>query len=312
MPKDPIASNRHFSLDGVTDFLRHQYRSVEQSNLAVQFRANLASLYNDLANPSLFDSARYFCLFIGHGRSGSTLVGALLSAHKNVVLSNELNVLRHIRRGMSRKHLYNHIRSTSRSQARHGSSGGGGYSYAVPNQWQGKHERIDVIGDRKAGAVAIQLFREPELLGKLQETVRIPVKFVCVVRNPYDSITTTFRKTVRIPGEAPESHLRRQIESYFHRWAAVKAVFTELGDEHITFVHHEAMLEDTQSQLSDLCGFFAVEPDPSYLEDCASIVKRNPRVTRTTFDWHAELIDEVREKMVDLPWLQRYDFDSQP
>jgi hypothetical protein len=40
-----------------------------------------------------FGKMRTFRCFVGHGRSGGTLIGALLNAHPNVVMSNELNGL---------------------------------------------------------------------------------------------------------------------------------------------------------------------------------------------------------------------------
>src|SRR5687768_14904123 len=106
-----------------------------------------------------FGELRTFCCFIGHGRSGGTLVGALLNAHPNVVMSNELNALRRLRLGMSALDLFRLIYLVSKRQAQRGSMGGGGYSYEVPNQWQGKHKELTVIGDRKAGATAYEIVR---------------------------------------------------------------------------------------------------------------------------------------------------------
>ena len=312
LTRTPSCQSTSSLLDSVIDYFRLRYRSIEGSLGAVQVRAGLASLYNGIANPALFDSVECFCLFIGHGRSGSTLVGALLNAHKNVVLANELNALHYVRAGMSRKALFNYIRMTAKNQARHGSTGGGGYTYSVAEQWQGKHERIKVIGDRKAGATAIQLFREPELLGALTKSVRIPIKFVCVVRNPFDAITTTIKKTHRRPDEAVERHLQRQIQAYFQRWSAVEAVLTELGHEHVALVRHEAFVGDTQRQLSILCRFLGLKPDEDYLAACASIVEGEPRVTRRTVHWPPELIEEVHVGIASTPWLGGYSFESAP
>jgi len=295
--------------DSKPGVIRRLVRSAEQSDIAVDTRAAISTLYNKYANPGLYDDVRFFCLFIGHGRSGSTLVGALLNAHRSIVLANELNTLRCIRRRMPRERLFNHIRSTSISQARHGSAGGGGYRYAVPGQWQGKHDRISVIGDRKAGTTAIQLFREPELLKQLQTSVKVPLKFICVVRNPFDSITTTFKKTFRRPNEPAESHLSRQIDAYFDRWAAVTHVHEQLGDDHVAFVRHEDMVMDTASQLAALCRFLEIEADSEYLTACASIVKRKPSITRDTVEWAPDLVAAVRAGQAGIPWLDDYDFD---
>ncbi|MFX0095289.1 MAG: hypothetical protein ACFFBD_26380, partial [Candidatus Hodarchaeota archaeon] len=41
-----------------------------------------------------FKDLRTFILFIGSSRSGSSLVGALLDAHPNVIIAQERNVLK--------------------------------------------------------------------------------------------------------------------------------------------------------------------------------------------------------------------------
>ena len=292
---------------GKPGWLRRRVREVQQSDIAVDVGARLRTLYNRSAHPDLFDNLSCFCLFIGHGRSGSTLVGALLNAHRNVVLANELNAVRCVERGMRREHLLNHIYATARNQARHGSAGGGGYSYAVPGQWQDRHEAIRVIGDRKAGTTAIQLFRDPTLLARVQATVELPLRFVCVVRNPFDSITTTFRKTVRRPNEPAPSHLRRQIDAYFDRWSAVVEVHRALGDEHVIAVRHEDMVSDTRAQLARLCEFFGLTAHDDYLDACAGIVQRKPNVTRRDDAWEPELVSLVRERQASIPWLAAYD-----
>lgn len=270
--------------------------------------ARLSPLYTRLRHRDLFAHVNRFCLFIGHGRSGSTLVGALLNAHPNVVMSNELDLLDYVKLKLTQEQLLNLIYYMSRRAARRGSLGGGGYTYAVPNQWQGRHKEIRVIGDRRAGSTAIQLFQNPGLLTRLQEQVQLPLSFVCVVRNPFDTITTTFKKTTRLENEKPSEHLRRQIEYYFERWAPVPLVIEKLGSNNLEFVFHEALIEDPEAVLSRLCSFLEIDADEGYLSDCASIIRRDPHVTRTSIDWPEELIELVRKKMVDVPWLQTYEY----
>jgi hypothetical protein len=248
------------------------------------------------------------CLFIGHGRSGSTLVGALLNAHPNIVMSNELDVLRHIQRDLSEEQLLNLIYYEAKRHTRRGSPGGGGYTYAVPNQWQGKHRDIMVIGDRKAGSTSIQLFRQPDLLTRLVDTIRLPIRFICVVRNPFDTIATTLRKTPRLEGETEGEHLHRQVERYFERWAAICQLVASVGSDSVAFVPHEALIDDPAGVLVSLCNFLAVPAPPEYLSDCAAIVRRDPHVTRSSIDWTGELVNLVKSRAKEIPWLKHYEY----
>ena len=270
--------------------------------------AKLSPLYTRLSNPNLFDQLERFCLFIGHGRSGSSLMGGLLNAHPNIVMSNELNVLQYMKENISRNELFNLIYYIARRQAKSGSQGGGGYSYAVPNQWQGRHREILVLGDRKAGATAIQISRNTKLFSELKEWIGLPINFVHIVRNPFDTLATTVRKTIRNPGESEESHLRRQIERYFQRASAVKTVMELNGEDNVHIVYHEDLMVNSSAVLIELCRFLGVETSEQYVRDCTSILRKKPNVTRDQIEWTPALIDSVSAKIDELPWLKRYSY----
>lgn len=247
-----------------------------------------------------------FCCFIGHGRTGSTLVGALLNAHPNIVMSNEVNAMRRLAGGLRADQLFRVIFLVSKRQARRGSMGGGGYSYQVPNQWQGKHRELTVIGDRKAGATAFEIVRNPELLGILEREITLEKKFIHVIRNPFDTITTTFRKTRPKRGEDSRAHLRREIRNYFARCSAVRTIETRFGPDSICHVHHEQLVASPAAQLREICGFLGVECTENYLRDCASIVRASPNQSRRDLEWSDEFRQMVIEGSRDWPWLESY------
>ncbi|KAL9978240.1 hypothetical protein ACROYT_G015735 [Oculina patagonica] len=68
------------------------------------------------------------------------------------------------------------------------------YSYNVPGAWQGTFNgKLKVIGDKKGGGTTMELTEKPEkfsILKELNETVGIPLKFLHVIRNPFDVIST--------------------------------------------------------------------------------------------------------------------------
>jgi hypothetical protein len=254
----------------------------------------------------ILSRASVFCCFVGHGRSGGTLVGALLNAHPNVVMSNELNALRRLRMGMTASQLFRLIYLVSRRQALRGSRGGGGYSYAVPNQWQGRHRELVVIGDRKAGATAYEILRHPETLDIVDRNVALEKKFVHVVRNPFDTITTTFQKTSPAIGQGAEEHLDREIRNYYARCVAISSIEERFGKSSIHYVHHERLIADTRDQLRALCEFLQIEPYPDYLDDCASILLASPHESRRTIAWPERQAAVIRRENKRFAWLADY------
>lgn len=257
-----------------------------------------------------FGKLKTFCCFVGHGRSGGTLVGALLNAHPNIVMSNELNALRRLGTGLTAQQLYRVIYLVSERQVQRGSQGGGGYSYAVPGQWQGRHAELKVIGDRKAGATAYEIVQNPGVLDALDKKVKLDKKFVHVVRNPFDTIATTYHKTNPRPPENADAHLCREIRNYFARCSAVHLIENRYGAQSICYVFHERLIADPTAQLRRICRFLDVEPRDDYLQSCASIMKTSPHQSRRSLTWSDHQIDMVRQGIKEYPWLIDYEFHS--
>jgi hypothetical protein len=254
-----------------------------------------------------FASIRTFCCFVGHGRSGGTLIGALLNAHPNVVMSNELHALRRLRTGMSATQLYRLIYLKTQRQVQRGSVGGGGYSYQVAGQWQGRHRELRVIGDRKAGATAYEIVQYPQALEILDRKIRLDKKFVHVIRNPFDTITTTFQKTRPKPGELSGEHLSREIRNYFARCGAVKQIEQRFGAASIHHLHHERLIAAPIQQLQSLCNFLGVEPFADYLQACAGILQSSPHESRKALEWPDQQVTEVNQAMKNCRWLDAYE-----
>ncbi len=256
----------------------------------------------------LFSELKSFCLFIGHGRSGSTLVGHLLNAHPNIVMSNELDALKYLDKGLTQKQLFALIHFVSKRVALRGSLGGGNYKYAVPGQYQGRHKKLQVIGDRKAGATSIRILKKPELLQNLKQSITVNKKFIHVVRNPFDTISTTFKKTHRKPDENSESHLKRAIGYYFDRCNTVQTVKKEFADSDLMLVFHEDLIAEPKINVKKLCDFLGVESTQGYLDDCAKIVMTRPHKARRTIEWTTDLINLVESRMDKFPWLKKYSY----
>lgn len=102
---------------------------------------------------TLYNGVETFVLFIGHARSGHSLIGAILDAHPEIIIPHEWNAIakwdqyKHIHSGQdntAKTRLFFDLHSLSRSQAMFGNrapseSKGEQYSYYVPGQWQGTY-----------------------------------------------------------------------------------------------------------------------------------------------------------------------------
>src|SRR4051794_27905037 len=156
-------------------------------------QAYLVSSYRGRKNRNLFDGVETYCMFIGYPRSGHSLIGSLLDAHPSAIIAHELDALKFVAAGFNKDQLYQLLLDNSRRFARKGRAWTG-YTYGVPGQWQGRFDKLHVIGDKKGGRSTLQLAENPELLHRLRKTVATDIRFIHTIRNPYDNIATMHKR----------------------------------------------------------------------------------------------------------------------
>ena len=254
-----------------------------------------------------FLSIDKYCIFIGYQRSGSSLVGALLDAHPNIVIAHELNAMKFFESKFSKHQIYYLLLENSQKFAEQGRNWSG-YSYKVPNQWQGKFSNLKIIGDKKAALSTIKLGQNLQLLKQINATVKVPIKFVHVYRNPYDNITTMFKKKDRKKTELLD--FEGTINYYFELCESINILKKNIPTENIFDLQHELLIHNPQQTLKQLCHFLEIEASNEYLNDCASIIFKSPRKTRETIQWKEEHLELVKNKMMKFDFLQEYCYSS--
>ncbi len=247
----------------------------------------------------LFDDVEAYCMFIGYPRSGHSLVGSLLDAHPDAVIANELDALRYVASGFTKTQLYSLILDNSRS---YGAQREHVYDYTVPGQWQGRHRTIRVIGDKKGGRSTRRLAQYPSLLRRLHNRVGVPLRFIHVVRNPFDNIATIHRRSTR------ERSLASAVQEYLRLCATTEQLRALVGDA-VLDVRHEDLLVAPHRVLGQCCRFLGLESDDDFLQACAGILFSSPHRTRDAVSWTPALMSEVNEALDRYEYLRGYVYD---
>lgn len=290
--------------ESLENVARNTYRSLKLA------KTYLGSSLRSYRHEERFDGVKTYCMFVGYPKSGHSLLGSLLDAHPNAIIAHELDALRYLEVGFGRRQLYQLLLENSQGYARAGREWNV-YSYQVPNQWQGRFERLSLIGDKKGGLSTLRLDSKPGLLRKLRETVGVEVKFVHVVRNPYDNISTMLRDGITNRNlESHERGLRYSIEDYFHRCAVVRDLKERTQDTDMFDLRHESLVEDPGLHLGRLCNFLDLEYSEQYLQDCASIVFESPTKSRYKVAWDADSIRTVRGRISEFDFLRGYSYED--
>lgn len=253
-----------------------------------------------------------FVMFLGYPRSGHSIIAALLDAHPDIVIGMEWGVLSHIKLGYKRLQVYSSIIRNSKLFRKRRGNIWTGYSYKIDGLWQGDYNDLKIIGDKLGGQTTLALKEHPELLKKLQDTVKVPVVFIHVIRNPFDTITTMAlrslekNKTNHIP---TGMDLLPFINGYFGRVETVSGLKGN-ADIKMFDIYHEDFIENPRKILSDLLKFLEVEIFEGYFEKCCAIVYQEPHKSRFSIEWPQELIKFVQDYINRYTFLNRYTFHS--
>jgi hypothetical protein len=247
-----------------------------------------------------FAAIREVCLFVGAPKTGHSLVGALLDAHPRIVIAHEVDVLLLLRFGFRRRQIFALLLDNARRQAARG-RGESGYDYVVPGQWQGRFERLAVLGDKHAEGTALRLLLFPQLWRRLERELGRP-RFVHVVRNPFDVIASLTRPVKRA------LDLSAATEYCFHLLSVLPEVRRRAGETHFVELRHEDLVASPRESVARLCGFLGEEAPADYLEACAARVFTAPRRARDGVEWTPARIRDVDERAARLDFLRGYDF----
>jgi hypothetical protein len=250
-----------------------------------------------------FDRIRAFVLFVGQPRTGHSLVGALLDAHPRALIAHELDALKYVASGFDRRRLFALLVRQEHARAATGHLSSAGYAYSIPDQWQGRYERLEVIGDKKGGRSTARLRADIGLLDRLSRTVGVDVHVVQVVRNPFDVIATMQR---RAPKRAPTD----VVELFFDLAETVDVVRHRVDPSRFHEIHLDDLIASPARTLSGLCHSLDLSAPNDYLDACSGIVFDQPRRTRDQATWTPELLARVATRAIDHSWLVRYHFDD--
>jgi hypothetical protein len=185
-----------------------------------------------------------------------------------------------------------------------------GYSYKVPGGWQGRFEKLRIIGDKRGSNTSKHLSAQPELLETVSKWVP-HLKLIHITRNPYDNITTCMRRREsKRHVDFSEADLQRKIDHHFHKVAAIERI-RQSGKYDILDMTHESFVDDPRNKLIEICSFIGIDTTEAYLDACASIVFKKPHLSRTETDkWSPGLIEQVAALSKPYDFLEDYSWDA--
>ena len=266
---------------------------------------------------------------MGWPRSCHSIIGSMLDAHPNVIVAHEyflFNKLVGHPELVTRKLLYNQLYNNSYANARKGwrttKQTQKGYSLSIDSSWQGRFTTLRVIGDKCGGDMTRMYHKSSAQLRRvyrrLKANVKVPIKVLQVVRNPFDMIATMalYRgsgvKNVKV--NATKTHkysdgrvTNGAIKSVLDISKAVMRMIPDLGLSPLE-VHCEDLIADPAKTLSDICRFLDLECPADYLKMCVDKTFKTVSESRHTVDWDPNTLPSLINNVKKFPFFLRYSF----
>ena len=299
----------------------------------LDFKRTLNSIYyrND------FKDIRTIVLTIGFNRSGSSLLGYLLTAHPNIIIADEVShqIVAQIKfsfvdGGMDylrRRYegplsiLFSEILRTDQLRYQHYNSILSLHNEAqqeiykrsedrseryirVPNQYQGRFERLKIVGVKNSYENTFVLLRNNTLVNLRRHCKErdIKLKFLFTIRNPYDLISRMFIVNLFTEEKA--------VKIFKDRCKRLEELLKRIDSQDIFLNRHEDICKDPRRQLARLCDFLQVPIPAGYTEDCASQVVQEPYKSRLDIDWSPQLKQTVAAMIEKYDFLLGYDWET--
>ncbi|PFX18889.1 hypothetical protein AWC38_SpisGene16719 [Stylophora pistillata] len=281
------------------------------NNASIKFTEKVTS------EKKMYEHVHTLLLFVGYSRSRHSLVSSLLDAHPHMIVADESYALRkwvYNSAWKTEKSKYeffdtmmgNSARSVKRGRRSRQANGSAAnlkiFGYSVPGQWQGTYDRyIQVIGDKTAWDSAVMLrLHGTQAIYEMKNKLGVNIKFIHVVRNPFDNIATFVLRHKHIQARTADLNIKinaseildEKIQLY-NNWAEGTFVaHKSFPEDFLSVVSMDVVKKPTES-LRKMCHFLQVTCSDRFIQDCAAIVDPVPSITRHRIIWTEKQINNV-------------------
>ena len=242
---------------------------------------------------------KYFLSFMGYPRSGHTLVAAILNANPNVICSNQFNFYGDV------------INLTKDKLLQKINEGADGRYFKDSTQILHVPKReITVIGDKTGHRTVEILKNNPMKLGKMKAVVEVPIKWIHVVRNPYDNLATwaKLNHQNKLKNNKPTNE-SEELNNVIQKYEELNETISKLKrSEDILTVNHEYVITRMHNTLEEMANFLEISFDPKWRDHVRNTVWKKPRLTRNQVSWSQRQKAVVNDLTLKYEWLNGYVF----
>jgi len=253
------------------------------------------------AQPGEIMTPEQFVLVIGNARSGTTVVGAILDSHPEVVCANETKASHVFWRDYDRAAIIEEIEANSRWNRENGRPSSG-YNYAIATPPKTGPARI--VADKTWNPSLLILAGQADLIGSLRERMGCPVRMLLCVRSPFDVIATMHKRS----GAPLQDRVR-----WFGLNCEALQIIVERDACPLQVVRHETLVADPVAESKQLFEWLDLGVGEDNLAAIDALARRKPNRARDNVEWPDEIVAQIDALCSRYPFLSGYTLgDGEP
>lgn len=240
--------------------------------------------------------------FVGEGRSGHTIVSAILGSHPHGFIGEERkSISRWYRDGWSKDQIVNDVLTSGMGKERKtkGFDEKKVLSYSEPLLFMGDKCGWDATNEyTKRGA-------PKDIFNQFGQFMGMPVKVIVTVRNPFDNISAWCMSPKYQRLYPDENFLwKRMTRRYrrFHR--AAQELIEEAGDYFVWY--NEAAIQDPVGTIQTLSDWLELSADNEWVQDCSSKLFTKPNQRSNQIEWPEKYKKQTFNFIQESPLMRYY------
>jgi len=233
-------------------------------------------------------------LFVGHAHSGHSLIGALLDTCRDTAISNHLNIPNLLLTfdSLRKRDVFKVVLHYSQKNSLDSGWQNTGYSYRVPDSYQGVYNQPVLVGDKQGGASTRTILNNPDVFSQLQHMFKEELVCIFVERDFLDVI-------------AAYSHYMKEplaikhVDRYFQNLQVVIDIKKSLKSSQWIHIKHEEFIFNPYKNLNLLFSQLGLKVVRDQTLNAANIVRKAPNHRHSQIIWPDKVCDRIKFYLKD-------------
>jgi len=237
------------------------------------------------------DQSTRVVFFIGFAHSGHSLIGALIDAHSDAMIANEVNFFDVFRLGpLTADSGILLLMEAARKNGEPTGWKNTGYDYQFSIGHHGTYRKLSVVGDKRGGGTSKVLRTDPNILSEVYQLYGKRLRLLSVIRSPFDTIAAmSARREIPITESL--------VQEFFEQANSVLLAATSLDASLLQILWHEKFILEPEKELRCLYEFLGLEVNSDFVSALCKNVKRSPNERSKKIERDSHILSLIRTKM---------------